>query len=114
MVEGLILALVFLSLWGGHWMPWQVIPFLVDDTGKLHRPLAYGYGCGCILVGFTLWAAWNAPIVGVWQAVCFLCAVIAAAGMGTMLPRIVCWMWEFHRLRGDVREYEQADERRAG
>ena len=55
MFEGLILLVVFLLLWGGHWMRWRVIPFLVNERGDLHRSLAYVYGCACIMAGFVLW-----------------------------------------------------------
>ena len=35
MQEVLILLVAFLANWGGHWMPWRVVPFLVDEQGKL-------------------------------------------------------------------------------
>lgn len=109
--EYLILLMVFLLLWGGHWMRWRVFPWLVDDSGQLHRPLAYVYGTGCILIGFVAWAqvqALNIPLVSVWRAVRFLFLDVVAAGAGTMAPRLVKAVEEAIALRGDVEDYEQA------
>ena len=33
----LILSVAFFAIWGGHWMPWRVIPFLVDERGDHPR-----------------------------------------------------------------------------
>lgn len=106
----LILGLVFLALWGGHWTPWAVLN-LTDDTGHLHRLLAYGYGCGVIFVGFVLWAlaqAQEMPIISIWSAVDFLARDMVAAGLGTVLPRVLRWIHEYRTLQEDVTEYEQA------
>jgi hypothetical protein len=112
MVDWLILGLEFLMLWGGHWTPWRVLPFLVDEKGQLHRPFAYGYGCGCILIGFASWAAYHTPVVRAWEAALFLCGLVVAAGLGTMAPRLAQYVIEHRALKGDVQEYEQAIARR--
>jgi len=111
MVDMLVLGMVFLLLWGGHWMRWGVAPFLVNEEGRLHRPLAYGYGCGCILAGFVLWAyvrAQEMPLVSVWDAAAFLWWDMVAAGAGTMAPRVVRWIEEARNMREDLGDYEQA------
>ena len=111
MRDSLILGLESLLLWGGHWMPWRVAPFLVNERGDLYRLFAYGYGCACIVVGFVLWAyaqAQDMPLVSVWAAVWFLIRDVMAAGVGTILPRIVKALLEYQALRGDVADYEQA------
>jgi hypothetical protein len=109
--ELIIWALVILGLWGGHWMPWRVVPFLADRDGHLRRPFAYAYGCGWIFVGVVLWATFQTGLVVVWDVVCFLGAVIVAAGIGTMAPRGVRWISEHRALEGDVEDYEQALEK---
>jgi len=109
MHECYALLIIFLALWGGHWMPWQVIPLITNERGDLHRPLAYGYGCLCILAGFTLWAATReiGPFIVAWSAIRFLALDILAAGLGTMAPRAVKWLWESQSLRRDVAQYEE-------
>lgn len=107
----LVLTVVALLLWGGHWMPWHVAPALVGDDGLLRRPLAYGYGCACILTGFVLYAALHGPMVGSWDAVLFLGADMAVAGLGTIAPRVVRSLLEVRALRRD-RAYEQANQER--
>jgi len=112
--EGLILLVVFLLLWGGHWMRWRVLPFLVDERGDLHRSLAYVYGCACILAGFALWVSQGQtmPFVRGWDAVWFLARAMIAAGMGTVIPRGIKWIQESQAVREDRVEYEQAIENR--
>ena len=111
MDEMVSLLVVFLALWGGHWMLWSVIPFVVDKEQLLHRPLAYVYGCICIFGGFALWAAMldsrGVEQVDLWRAVRFLALDIVAAGLGTMLPRGVRILREHWALRADNQDYEQ-------
>ena len=109
MHEFYVLLIVFLALWGGHWMPWQVIPLITNERGDLHRPLAYGYGCLCILAGFTLWAATCqiGPFIIAWDAVRFLTLDIVTAGFGTLAPRAIRWLWRYESLCRDVAQYEQ-------
>ena len=105
----LILALVFSALWGGHWMPWFVSRALVDEHGLLHRPLAYCYGCACIIGGFALWAlSRSTDLVSPLEALWFLMADVAAAGAGTMLPRLITFVLDHRNLKEDVEDYEQA------
>jgi len=107
--EWLILGFVGLLLWGGHWMPWRLVPFLVDEKKELHRPLAYIYGCLCILAGVALWGTLQeTPLVSVWITMQFLVRTMAAAGLSTMAPRIVKWVLESQAARADKADYEQA------
>lgn len=112
MDEAVSLLVVFLALWGGHWMPWSVIPVAVDREQQLHRPLAYAYGCMCIFGGFILWATLlnsrGVSQVSIWRAVYFLAFDIVAAGAGTMLPRGARLLREYWALRADKQDYEQA------
>jgi len=114
MNEIVSLLVVFLGLWGGHWTPWWVVPALVDkenDEKLLLRPLAYGYGCTWIFVGFVLWAAMlasdGAEMISVWSAVRFLALDILVAGLGTMLPRGIRLLKRYQALEGDNKDYEQ-------
>jgi len=109
-ISGLILGVVFLLLWGGHWMPWAVVPGATDEKGQLHRVLAYGYGCVCILVGFALWVITSHALVSGWSAFLFLGKDMIAAGLGTMMPRMVRWIQEHRALQADVELYEQVVE----
>jgi hypothetical protein len=109
MVDYLILAVVFLLLWGGHWAPWSIVPLLTDERGDLKRVPAYAYGCASILAGFVLWAlARQGTTVSPWSAVTFLAMDMVAAGTGTVLPRLARREKERQALRGDVPDYEQA------
>jgi len=108
MNEILVLVLVFLAIWGGHYMPWSVFGILVDDAKKLHRPLAYGFGCMCIFAGFVVWVVVMGEVmVNRWLAVRFLALDIVMAGAGAMVPRGIKWICEVQALKGDVADYEQ-------
>jgi Na+/melibiose symporter-like transporter len=106
LTEALILFVVFLINWGGHWVDWSIIPFLVDKTGKLHRVLAYIHGCTSILMGFAAWAFLH----DAWDAAVFLVAAMVAAAVGTVLPRLWKLSWEIRKLREDTDHYEQTIE----
>lgn len=117
MMEWIVLVVIFLLLWGGHWMRWRIFPPLVNERGDLHRPLAYLYGCLCILVGFATWCLVRAaihPMVSVWRALLFLALDMVAAGAGTMAPRLVKWIEESRARKADVEDYEQAIQDRIG
>jgi len=101
------LGIVFLVLWSGHYAPWHVLPFLIDPHGQLHRPLAYAYGCLGIFLGMTLFALYYAPQVDVWHALRFLAFDVLAAGVGTMLPRVLHRLGEGEALAGDVQDLEE-------
>ena len=113
-IDSLILALVFLMLWGGHWTRWHYIPGFADKGGQLHRLLAYSYGVGCILIGFFLWAATRAWLgmdcLPLWKACEFLVMDVFCAALGTVLPRFLRAMGEAQARRGDAVDYEQAIE----
>lgn len=89
-------------------MPWRVFPGMAQADGQLHRPLAYGYGSVGILGGFALWAAFRAPVVGVWDAALFLLALMVSAGLGTMAPRVLKRVLEHRALQDDVEDLEAA------
>lgn len=92
LIDALILLVIVLMLWGGHWFPWHVFPALVEPTGKreLKRLVAYTYGVGCIWLGalayaLTRQAAGLEPAVTIVE----LTQIILAAALGTVLPRLV-------------------------
>jgi hypothetical protein len=99
-----ILLIVFLSQMAGHWMPWKVIPALVDEAGLLRRPLAYTHGCGWILLGMVFYALLHPEA---WPFVSFLAMTMAAAGIGTMLPRGIRAIGEAQFLRRDKEDLEK-------
>lgn len=84
-IDGVILTAVYLGLWSGHWMPWHWLPRLVDREGNLKRIPAYVYGVTWIVLGFTA-LAW---VRGDLEPVAWLAAVIGAAFLGTVLPRVI-------------------------
>jgi hypothetical protein len=91
-VEALILLVVVLSLWGGHFFPWHIIPVLVDPTGKreLKRMVSYTYGVGCVWLGAVAFAL-TRQSVGLEATITIpdLTVIIIAAALGTALPRLV-------------------------
>jgi hypothetical protein len=101
--DALALLIVFLAIWAGHYVPWRVVHSLVDEAGELHRPLAYGYGCICILGGMAIYAARHSALPA-WEAVLFLFLTMAAAGVGTLVPRLLGVLVEFRNLQGDVED----------
>ncbi|CAG0964595.1 hypothetical protein ANRL4_00874 [Anaerolineae bacterium] len=91
-IEALILLIIVLLLWGGHFFPWHIIPALVESTGKreLKRLWAYVYGVGCIWLGAVAYAEMHRaiglePVLTVGNLTC----IIIAAAVGTILPRLV-------------------------
>jgi len=109
MNEAIALTIVFLFIWGGHWMPWWVIPAIVDEERLLLRPLAYAYGCLGIFLGLVMWALlFGGAMVCVWNVVGFVALDIIAAGLGAMLPRGIKLLKEYRALAGDTEDYEQA------
>ncbi len=107
MQDALILAVIFLLLWGGHWMPWRICLPLIDRNGELHRCLAYIYGCGCILIGFALWILMQPALLSGRSAFLFLAADMIAAGLGTLAPRLVRWIVVARAAQRDLATYEQ-------
>lgn len=101
--DALALVIVCLALWAGHYVPWRLVRSLVNDHGELHRTLAYGYGCLCILGGMAIYAA-HYPAMAAWEAVLFLFLTMVAAGLGTVGPRLLALLVEFRSLQGDVRD----------
>ena len=121
--SGLILLIVFLLLWGGHWLPWRVAPALVDVRGDLKRVPAYIYGVTCILIGFAAWCAMQAnsepgnctacePMIYVWDSFAFLVMDVIAAGVGTVVPRIVRWALEAQARKGDLEDLKHGPAKR--
>lgn len=114
--KGLILFVVFLLLWGGHWLPWRILPALVDARGDLKRVPAYVYGVLCILAGFAAWCTMQAqsemPVVYVWDAFAFLAMDATAAGVGTVMPRVLRWVLEGQAVKGDLEDLKRGAARR--
>lgn len=92
LIRSLILLVVALLLWGGHFFPWHIIPAIVEPTGKrqLKRMFAYAYGVGIIWLG-ALGFSWINNVLGQGMVINLidLTTVIVAAGIGTALPRLV-------------------------
>lgn len=108
-----VILLVVIALWnfGAHWFPWKIIPFLVDDTGQLHRIVAYAHGTFTIWCGLCGWALARhllSMTVLPWDAVTFNGLAMLAAGFGTVSPRVARWIAEARATAGDVVDYEQA------
>ena len=114
-IEGLILLVVFLALFAGHWLPWRVMPALVNERGDLKRVPAYVYGTSCILIGFAAWCLMRAqsemPVVFVWDAFGWLVLDVCVAGTGTVAPRIIRWILEQQALKGDVEDLRRGKTR---
>jgi len=73
---------------------------------------AYVHGCGTILAGFAIWAVAyaemnNPPVVNVWEAWSMAVLLTVAAGIGTIMPRLVEWLRERRHDQQDVADYEQ-------
>lgn len=107
-VDGIILLVVFLLLWGGHWLPWRVIPALVDARGDLKRVPAYVYGVSCLLIGLAAWCAVRGPLVHVRDVLTWAVMEAGAAGLGTVLPRVMRWLLEEQAIRGDLADMHGA------
>jgi hypothetical protein len=113
LINGLILLVVFLALFSGHWLPWRVMPALVDARGDLKRVPAYVYGLICILAGFAAWCIMRVqlgmPSVPVWEAFTWLELDTCAAGAGTVMPRVIRWVLEQQALRGDMEDLKRSN-----
>ena len=107
LTEKLILVATGLLLWGGHHFPWRIIPWLVNEKGDLYRVPAYIYGVGCILAGLAAWCAH----LGDWSWFWPVGLLAAAAGIGTILPRVVKHEAESQARRADNRDLEQLIEK---
>ncbi|NIV36222.1 MAG: hypothetical protein GWN58_44280 [Anaerolineae bacterium] len=104
LTEKLILVATALLLFGGHHVPWRIVPWLVDEKGELHRVLAYIYGVGSILAGLAAWCAH----LGDWSWFWRVGLLAFAAGVGTVLPRILKREAEHQAKEKDCGDYEQA------
>lgn len=111
-IDGLLLAVVGLWNYGAHWTPWQMVPFLVDEGGELHRVVAYVHGGLTILIACATWslARWllGVALVASWSAAVFLAGAFLSAGLGTITPRVFRWIVESQARQADRQDYEQA------
>jgi hypothetical protein len=104
-LEPLILATVAAALWIGHEFPWHILPAATDPAErKLRRTLAYTYGVSCILGGLALWCYWHPEH---WAAFRFAALLAVAAGVGTVIPRILDAIEEAQAKAGDLDDYER-------
>ena len=113
--EALILLVVFLGLWSGHWLPWRVFAALVDERGDLKRVPAYVYGTAWMVFGFALWCVVQAqvmPMVDVWQALAWLMIVVVVAGLGTVTPRVMRWVLDAQARKGDLEDLKHGTPKR--
>jgi len=105
MIETVILAIPFAMLWASHYVPWYVVRSFVGADRQLRRPLAYAWGCGWILATMVVWAIMMQDgLVSAWIAVRFLALVMASAGAGTLLPRLLETLAEKAALEDDRRD----------
>jgi len=95
-----IAVIVGLLMWGGHHIPWSIIRSAIDENGLLRRPMAYAWGSGWILVAVWAWAARRAA----WDVALYVSIVTVAAGIGTMIPRLLKVLVELPRLQEDREE----------
>ena len=107
----LIYALVAALNTAAHWLPWDVVPLLADERGRMRRLAAYIYGTLTIFLGCVLGAVaeslTGAPEVDAWSAVLFLAGTVVAAGLGTVTPYCIDTLREREILAADVKDYEQ-------
>lgn len=98
-----VLAAVFMSQVMGHWFKWHVIASrrLVDERGNLNRVPSYVYGLAFILAGFAVWVEESG--LG-WEHFWALARIVAAAGAGTVAPRVVEWWIERRAQLEELRE----------
>lgn len=83
-VNLVILILVSVLMWAGHYTPWWRVPGIHDKDGKLDRIPSYIGGVLCILIGFAIYARLNLTHT-VMQALLFLVLDVLFAGITTML-----------------------------
>ena len=103
LTERLILIVTGLLLWGGHHVPWRIVPGLTDEKGELERVAAYIYGVACILGGLAWWCAYLGDWTWFWR----VGLLALAAGLGTVLPRLLKREVKRQNLEGDNADYEQ-------
>jgi urea transporter len=107
----LIYALVAALNTAAHWLPWDIVPALADERGRMRRLAAYVYGTLTILLGCVLGALAESltgtQVVDVWSAVLFLAGAIVSAGVGTLIPYCIDTLREGKILAADVEDYEQ-------
>ncbi|MGD8499781.1 MAG: hypothetical protein PVJ86_03995 [Phycisphaerales bacterium] len=105
----MLFPLILVGVAGGivtlHIAPWRIVKSLVDDNGDLHRPLAYMIGNSCILAGMYLTE--QAGIVQP-NTTWWLFLIMAAAGIGALLPRGFAYAVEKVALEGDREDVEAA------
>lgn len=97
LVDILCAVVIGLLMWAGHHVPWHIVRSAVGDDRQLHRPLAYAWGCGWILVALCVWAARR----GTWEVAVYAALVTVAAGVGTLMPRLLGVLAEVGSLRQD-------------
>jgi len=113
-IECILILVSFILLWAQHWTRWAVVlPAVVGEDGQPTLIWRYVLGVGGILLVFLLWAALlPARSVSPWRAAAFLVADVAAAGLGTILPRVLTMRHRVHVLEGDVEQRGQIIEAR--
>jgi hypothetical protein len=103
----MLFPLILVGVAGGivtlHIAPWRIVRSLVDDGGDLHRPLAYTIGNSCILAGMALTE--RAGIVQP-NTTLMLFFIMAAAGVGALLPRGFAYAAEKVALEADKQDVE--------
>ena len=107
LTEQLILLVTGLLLWGGHHFRWHIIPGVANEKGLLKRVGAYVYGVGCILAGLAAWCAYLGDWAWFWR----VGLLALAAGLGTILPRLVKWEAERQARDADEQDREQTIKR---
>lgn len=113
-VEILLVFVAFWLEWGLHWTRWRsVAPAITGEDGMPTLLWRYVFGVGSILLVFVAWAALlPVRVITPWRAALFLTADVAAAALGTVLPRMLAKVHQVAILEEDVEDREQALEAR--
>lgn len=95
-----------------HFVPWAIVPALVDPQGRLKRLLAFAWGTLTIwfgaLICTAVWAVLEWTVASPWVFLLILTGLMLGAGLGTAAAYLIDLIQEHEALRGDVADYEQA------
>lgn len=113
-LECILMVVSFVALWALHWTRWAVVaPAIVDEDGQPLLVWRYVIGVGAIVLVFVAWAALvSERLVSPWDAAAFLVGDVAAAGLATVLPRVLAMRHELAALEGDREARDAALEAR--
>ena len=114
-LDYVLFVTVGLAQTAGHYIPWDVLPFLVDESGQLKRVAAYVHGCLWLWAGLFVFLEVRGPSVDTRLVLHFFTVELIAAAVGTVVPRLLEALRESHKLAEDVEDLEAlVRERRDG